>query len=127
MKTCSTQKPSVLEAVGNGSHLYHWDIQEVEVENHSSSDSDKKQTQYTAQEVTVWEPLSANKILSAVISDRWDSNYEQKLINEFNAANLGVYSEEEAAEKIEVYTNFLTERAALKSQVDSDCKKLNID
>lgn len=131
MKTCSTLKPSVLEAVGNGSYLYHWNIEETEVENHTSADSDEetteKRTQYTAQEVSVWEPITANKILSAVISDRWDSNYEQKLINEFNAANLGVYSETEAAEKIEAYTNFLTKRAAIKSQVDADCKKLNIE
>lgn len=131
MKSVYDSKPSILEAVGNGSYLYRWNIQEEQVEQVNNTSEEGVQesvtrTQWACEEATVWMPLSANKILSAVISEKWDGNYEQKLINEFNAANLGVYSEDEAAAKIEAYKNFLNERALIKAQVDEDCQNLNI-
>lgn len=56
---------------------------------------------------------------------------EQKLINEYNAANLGVYggskSSDEAKAKIASYKDFLAARAALKAQIDADCAELNIE
>lgn len=131
MKSVYDSKPSILEAVGNGSYLYRWNIQEEQVEQVNNTSEEGVQesvtrTQWTCEETTVWMPLSANKVLSAVISEKWDGNYEQKLINEFNAANLGVYSEDEAVAKIETYKSFLNERALIKAQVDEDCATFNI-
>ena len=60
------------------------------------------------------------------MTERWDGNYEQKLVNEYNSAQMGLLSEEEAAARIEAYRAFLTERTALKSQVDADCAELGI-
>lgn len=37
-------KPSKLEANGNGSYTYRWDIQEVQVENHFGEAGDNGQT-----------------------------------------------------------------------------------
>ena len=117
-------KPSVLEAVGNGSYLYLWGggggarpTQEGEAAG--------KQWQY--EEVTVWAPLTANKITEKVLTSKWDANYEQKLVNEYNSAQMGLLSEEEAARKTEAYKAFLTERNRLKAQVDSDCAELGIE
>lgn len=131
MKSVYDNKPSVLEAVGNGSYLYRWNIKEETVEqvNNTSEEGEQEattRTQWACEEATVWGPLTSNKILTAVIAEKWDNNQEQKYINEFNAANLGVYGEEEAAQKIEAYTNFLNERALLKAQVDEDAKELDI-
>ena len=60
-----------------------------------------------------------------------NANYEQKLINEYNAANLGVYggskSSDEAKAKIASYKDFLAARATLKAQIDADCAELNIE
>ena len=39
---------------------------------------------------------------------------------------MGLLSEEEAAARTEAYRAFLTERTALKSQVDADCAELGI-
>lgn len=128
-------KPSTLEAVGNGSYLYRWNIQEVspESEETASEDGIEVQTvtasQFSCEEVTVWEPLSSNKITEAVITSKWDANYEQKLVNEYNAANLGLYGSKTSAEakaRIQAYTDYLKERAALKTQVDADCSELGI-
>lgn len=130
-------KPSKFDAVGNGSYIYRWDIQEEEIqmqvmaEGEEQPVADLTHTQYSCYEVVVWAPISSNKITETVIRSMWDANYEQKLINEYNAANLGVYggskTSDEAKEKISAYKDFLAERATLKSQIDADCTDLNIE
>lgn len=122
-------QPSVFEAVGNGSIRYRFNIQEVEAENTQVSGEEPQQgetpTQWQCDEVVVFAPLSANKITQAVISHKWDSDQEQKLINEYNAANLGLIggskTSDEAKAKINAYKDFLNERASLKTQIDADC------
>lgn len=129
-------KPSVLEAVGNGSYKYRFDITEKTPETVTTSSDDsnaqegEQRTQWQCQEVTVWSPVTSNKITKAVITELYDNNYEQKLVNEYNAAKLGMYGEktgEEAQKLINAYTEYLNTRAALKAQVDADCAKLGIE
>ena len=71
------------------------------------------------------------EIQDMTLTERYYTNYEQKLINEYNAANLGVYggskSSDEAKAKIASYKDFLAARAALKAQIDADCAELNIE
>ena len=117
-------KPSVLEAVGNGSYTYRWDMTEVEHTAHEQGG--EPTTQWSCQEVTIWSPVTSNKITEAAINETWDSNYEQKLVNEYNATVLGVYTQEDAAAKVEAYKAFLNQRNALKAQVDADCEELGI-
>ena len=129
-------KPSVLEAVGNGSYKYRFDITENIPETVATSSDDsnaqevEQRTQWQCQEVTVWLPVTSNKITEAVITDYLgDSNYEQKLINEYNAAQLGMYGEktgEEAQKRINAYTEYLSTREKLKAMVDADCAELGI-
>jgi len=132
MQAFYDNKPSVLEAVGNGSYLYRTDITEVEVESTnggSDTDTEEKRTQWQCEEITVWSPITSNRITEAAITDRWAANYEQKLVNEYNAAKLGLYgstTSAEAKEHIQKYTDYLTERAALKAQIDADCEALGI-
>ena len=87
------EKPSVLEAVGNGSYIYRFNIEE---------------------QITAICPAS----------------HEQKLVNEFNAANLGMVggskTSDEAKERIAAYKEFLECRKTLKEQVDADCVELGI-
>ena len=122
-------KPSTLEAVGNGAYLYRWNIEEVVPELTEENAGEEKTSQWKCEEVTVWAPLSSNKITEAVISDKWDRNYEQKLVNEYNSAQLGLFGTTKSADaqtKIAAYKDFLTKRAALKAQVDADCAELDI-
>ena len=118
-------KPSKYEAVGNGSYLYRWNIEEIQV----PDDSETTVIKWQCEEVTVWSPVTPNKVTEAVITSKWDNNYEQKLVNDYNAAKLGVYgstTSTEATEKVAAYTAYLNERKALKEQIDADCAELGI-
>lgn len=125
MKAFYDNQPSKLEPVGNGSYHYRYNISEVEKPS-QGEDVEQTQTQWECEEVTVWAPLSANKITEKVLTERWDSNYEQKLVNEYNSAQFGMMSVEEATKRINAYKEFLIARAALKALVDFDCKELGI-
>ncbi len=119
-------KPSVIEAVGNGSYLYRYNIVEVEA---PAQEGEETRTQWQCDEAVVWAPLTSNAVTEAVLSQRWPNNYEQKLVNEYNAAILGVYgakTSDTAKAKIAKYTTFLTERDALKTQIDADCAEHGI-
>ena len=126
------KKPSKLEAVGNGSHLYRFNIEEKisEVYTEGVNESTETKTQWECNEVTVWEPLTANKITEAVIASVCPASHEQKLVNEYNAANLGMVggskTSDDAKAKIAAYKEFLEYRNALKEQVDADCAELGI-
>lgn len=133
MQAFYDNKPSKLEAIGNGSFAYRYNIQEVEKpaqsDNTETTEKAQGQTQWVCEEVIVWYPLSANKITEKVLTEKFENNFEQKLVNEYNAAQLGLYGAktgEEAKKRIQAYTDFLTERAALKTQVDTDCAELGI-
>ena len=120
-------KPSIFEANGDGSYTYRWNIKEVEIA--AGGESEETATNWECEEVIVWGTVTSDKLTEAVIGKMCPVGREQKLINEFNAANLGVYGAKTstaAQEKIAAYKSFLTERDALKAQVDADCATLKI-
>lgn len=120
-------KPSIFEANGDGSYTYRWNIKEVEIA--TGGESEETATKWECEEVIVWGTVTSDKLTEAVIGKMCPVGREQKLINEFNAANLGVYGAKTstaAQEKIAAYKSFLTERDALKAQVDADCATLKI-
>lgn len=128
-------KPSVLEAVGNGSYRYRFDIEQVTVTANQTSEQGEDQeqpahTQWQCEEVTVWPPITANRILEAVITECVPATREQKLVNDYNAAQLGMVggskTSDAAKERIAAYKEFLQLRADLKAQVDGDCAELGI-
>lgn len=106
-------KPSAIEAVGNGSYLYRWDIEEVASEQVEEQDV---RTSWECYEVTVWNTPTENSITEVVIDALWCSGVEQKLLNDYQAAQLGVLDESYTA----AYTAFLTERKAVKEQIAVD-------
>jgi hypothetical protein len=108
------EQPLRLEAVSNGEYRYRWDIQ---TETATNEDGEERE-QYSTNEVTVYAPLSANKIFEAVITSVYDNDREKKLINDYNAAALGYFDKEEAAEKKAAYKAFLDERKQLKKDVE---------
>lgn len=120
-------KPSIYEANGDGSYTYRWDIHEVERPGGTKMEESSKK--WTCQEVIVWGTVTSDKITEAVIEQLWPGNYEQKLLNEYNAANIGIYGAKtspEAQAKISAYKAFLTERHTVKLKINEDCAALNI-
>lgn len=134
MKVSYDHNPSILEAVGNGSYRYRYNIEEPTVEQYLTEDSDtaaaSSRTGWVCDEVIVWAPLTSNKITEAVIAAICPASHEQKLVNEFNAANLGMIggskTSDEAKKCIAAYKEFLEYRKTLKEQIDADCAELNI-
>lgn len=118
MKGLSYEQPEIIEPVGNGSYRYRFNITEVIPEN------SERRPYWEYDEVIVWQPFSANDITKAVIEYLWPASYEQKLLNEYNAAQLGVYDADKAKKKIADYKSFLDQREAVKEEVDKEYKKM---
>lgn len=65
------------------------------------------------------------EISDMTLTERYYTNYEQKLINEYNAAMIGLYkSEDEKTKRILVYMEYLIERDRLKNLIDNDSVRL---
>ena len=117
IKSYYDKKPQILEKIENGKYFYRWDIQE-----HISIIEEQERHDWECYEIIVYSTLTANKILEKAIESLWGHNIEQKMLNDYNAANLGILEES----YIDKYKEFLNSRKRLKAQIDSDCAKLNI-
>lgn len=116
MKAIYDNKPLIIEAVGNGSYLYRWNITSQEI----SMDNISKE-QWSCDEVIVWKN-DVQSIKQAAINEVWGHDVENKYINDFNAANSGILD----SSYIDAYKQFLSDRKALKDQIGEDCKQLGI-
>lgn len=118
MKAYYDIKPDTFEVVGDGRIRYRYN--KVEEDAPGFEPGDKPRKQWACEEVIVEQPMTANSVTEAVITARWDKNYEQKLINEYNAALMGMLDEAEKEKRISAYKAFLQERDRLKKMVDAD-------
>ena len=123
MKSYYDRKPAKLAEVKQGVFRYRWNMSEETVEHGEGAEPGK---QWSCEEADFAGPVTANRITQAAIAAKWPADYEQKLINEWNAVQLGVADGEEAEAKAAAYRQFLEERAALKAQIDADCAELGI-
>ena len=127
MKATSNIKPSTFVFEHNGAVIYSFHIAEKQVEMPmEDGEETTTETQYDFETVRTYLPISSNKLLQAVITDAYPADYEQKLVNEYNSAVMGLYDEETAARKIDAYKAFLQARAELKAMVEADCKEAGI-
>ena len=124
MKTYSDNKPEIFEPIGDGSFRYNYNIKEIEVDIfdiiNNENETNIKQTQWEYDNVIIYLPIDKDKITKAVISNTWDIDYENKLINDYNEINLGNLTEEEIDKRTNNYITFLQERKRLKEMIDND-------
>ena len=122
MKTYSNNKPEIFEPVGDGSFRYNYNIKEIEIDRFDIIDNKSivKQTQWEYDNIIIYLPIDKDKITKAVISNTWDINYENKLINDYNEISLGNLTEEEIDKRTNKYIAFLQERKRLKEMIDND-------
>ena len=124
MKTYSDNKPEVFEPIGDGDFRYNYNIKEVEVDRFDIVDEENetniKQTQWEYDNVIIYLPIDKDKITRAVITNTWDSDYETKLINDYNEISLINLTEEEINKRTNKYITFLQERKRLKEMIDND-------
>jgi hypothetical protein len=106
MKANFTERPAVIEPVGNGTFKYRFNIEESESEDGITFNADE----------VIFGELSSNSILIAVMNDLYGNGVEQKLQNDYAAAQAGILAESKA----EAYLAFLRNRVILKNQIEGD-------
>lgn len=116
------ERPSALEAVGNGSYFYRWDIkEEVAPSMNMGGESQVERVQWSCREVIVWAPITADKLKEAVIRASYGEDKELKLVNEYNSYQMGISGEDNS----EAYKAYLKERTELKRGVDNALDSFN--
>ncbi len=118
MKVYFSRQPNKFEPVGNGAFLYHWDIGSYI--NHINEE--EEEINWYANEITIYPPFTLEKIKEAIITEVFPSNYEKKLINDYNESVIGIGKDLE--NKKNQYIKFLYERDRLKSLIDADFLEL---
>lgn len=109
MKANFTERPAAIDAVGNGTFKYRFNIVEHEA-------TEERAASFDADEVVISTPIDTNAILEAVLDYLYGNGLEQKLQNDYNSFLLGILSESKATPYIE----FLRNRVVLKSQIEDD-------
>lgn len=124
MKTYSDNKPEIFEPIGDGGFRYNYNIKEIEVNRFDIIDNENKtnikEIQWEYDSVIIYLPINKDKITRSVITNTWDSDYENKLINDYNEISLGNLTEEEIDKRTNNYITFLQERKRLKEMIDND-------
>ena len=110
-------KPSNWEAVGNGSFMYRWNIEEVVPELTEENAEQEKVSSWKCEEVTVWPPTTADKVIEAVIREKYSASDEIGLVNKFNAYQQGVSSNASVVSEYEEYLAFVL---SVKDMVKKD-------
>jgi hypothetical protein len=117
MQAFYDSKPPYLEAVGNGSYVYRFNIEEVVPELTDENAGEEKASQWKCEEVTIWKPVTSDKVIEAVIRAKYTASAELALVNKFNAYQQGLDVE---AGIVEEYTEYLSFVANVKRQVRKD-------
>ena len=131
----SKEKPIVIDDLknGQGTFLYNNNIHEVlviEDENGGitiTEDAKKATgTMWMYDSLRVEYPKTRKNIYATLLEARYPQDVQQKLVNDYQAAQLGILEDEEAEEAEAAYTAFLRERKAIKASVTADCLENNI-
>ena len=99
---------------------YHAEIR-LEITEITAANEDTDTPQWSATVIPTCEPLTQNKFIEAAMSLIYGNDYEDKLINEYNAAALGIYDAETSAAMVERYKAFLANRKAMKTEIERIC------
>jgi hypothetical protein len=114
-------KPSVYEANGDGSYTYRWDIKEVQSDaSTDTGDAQERKANWECNEVIIWATVTREKLIAAVLSALWSSDYESKLVNDYNAAKFGRLD----SSYIKKYEDFIKQRKTVKRQVERDYRTI---
>ena len=113
MKSNSNIRPDVLIPLGDGSWHYNFNILQVVVKDENGEDRES----FEYETVHFWGTPEYNKIVKAIIRDRYDETEEFSLLNAFNAFQLGISTEQTDKSN---YEEYLTWISTIKTQVHND-------
>lgn len=125
----SIEKPQVIDDLKNGQSTFNYNhnITEVDVEP-TSNNADGEGTE--PKKVKGWKydclrveyPRTANNILETLLTEKYPQDQQQKLVNDYQAAQLGILEDDEADNAVNAYKAFLQDRKAIKVSVKADCE-----
>jgi hypothetical protein len=107
MKAYYQELPAKFENVGNGSIRYRMNIQE--------DVSDEDVITYFCDEFIIWKNERA-ELVRVVIESLFGNGIEQKLLNDFNAAQAGILHQEAG----QAYIDYLQVRKEIKEHIYAD-------
>lgn len=129
------QKPLVIDDLHNGQGTFHYNhnitevmVIEDEDGNITVTTDEKKATgtmwQYDSLRVEF--PKTRKNIYATLLEARYPQDVQQKLLNDYQAAQMEILDEDEAEAAIAAYTAFLTDRKNIKAMVKADCQEQGI-
>ena len=115
---------------GQGTFMYNYNIKEVSVIKEKeggitvTADDDEKATgkMFQYDSVRVEYPKTADNIFSTLLTAKYPSKTESKLMNEYQSAVLGLL--DDGYKK--PYEDFLKDRLAIRNMIDADAETYNI-
>ena len=110
-------KPMAYEKIENNLSCYRWEIVQKVTE---------ERTSWECFEVTVYATVTKEKITKEVINALYPNQQEEKLINDYNAVQLGVCETDQEELFVSRYVDFLAIRKAMKEQIEKDCLTFRI-
>ncbi len=125
------EKPEVFYSLdnGQGTFLYNHNITEVSVIKDENggitiTDDTEKTTgkMFKYDSVRVEYPKTGDNIFATLLTAKYSTTKESKLVNEYQSAVLGLLDDSYK----KPYEDFLRERLAVRSSIDADCETYNV-
>lgn len=113
---------------GKGGFVYNYGVEsfteEVTVEPAEEEEEPQTATvtKYRHNSIVMEAPKTQNNIIETLLTQKYPSDVEQKLVNDFNAAVAKVLP----TSAKEGYLAFLADRKAIKTMVEADCMAAGI-
>ena len=129
------QKPLVIDDLHNGQGTFNYNHNIVEVmviedsEGGITVTTDPKKatgTMWQYDSLRVEYPKTRKNIYATLLEARYPQDVQQKLVNDYQAAQMEILEEEEAEEAEAAYRAFLQDRKSIKAMVKEDCLENNI-
>lgn len=113
---------------GKGGFVYNFEVEpfteEVTVEPAEGEEEPQTAsvTKYRHQSLVMSAPKTQNNIIETLLTEKYPSDVEQKLVNDYNSAVAKVLP----TSAKEGYLAFLADRKAIKEMVEADCEAAGI-
>lgn len=118
MKSSSDIRPAIIEPLGNGAYYYNYNVVERK---ETDSETGEEKTVYDYDQVKVWDKPTYEKLVKTVIREEIDETKEFSYVNDYNAAVLGIISDEaKKAEAVKSYKEYLQFVVDVKAMVKRD-------
>jgi len=118
MKSSSDIRPAIIEPLGNGAYYYNFNVVERK---ETDPETGEEKTVYDYDQVKVWDKPTYEKLVKTVIREEIDETKEFSYVNDYNAAVLGIISDEaKKAEAVKSYKEYLQFVVDVKAMVKRD-------